>query len=76
MAIYQKLRIVIIVALNGCRALKLVVGQLVLGQQKTAVSSGHQIFAIPELQSKQRGARLFGAGYTEYQPEIIFLQSW
>jgi len=34
----------------------------------------HQIFANPELPSKRkRRAMPFGAGYTEYQPEIIFL---
>ena len=42
--------------------------------QNTVDSYSHQIFTNPEFPSKRkRRATPFGAGYTEYQPEIIFL---
>jgi len=38
-------------------------------------SSGRQIFVNPELHSKRkRHATPFGAGYTEYQPGMDFLE--
>jgi len=40
---------------------------------KTYEFAQHQIFAKPEFQSKRkRRATLLGAGYTKYQPEMIF----
>ena len=69
------LLIVTVVAFNkSCGSFNLVLGELVLDLQKTVDLSGHQIFANPEFQSKRkRRAMPCGAGYTEYQPEIIFL---
>ena len=51
-----------------------VVSELALGQFDVYVKkqwnlAGHQIFTNPEFESKP----LFGAGYTKYQPELIFL---
>ena len=70
-------QIITVVALKSCPSFKLILGQLVLGWSKPADSSGHQIFSNPKLQSKpRRCATPFGAGYTEYQPEIVFLDSF
>jgi len=74
MEIHHKPLLVSIIALRSCPSSKLVLGELVLDQQKTADSHSHQIFANPEFPSKRkRHATPFGAGYTKYQPEIIFL---
>jgi len=49
-------------------------GQFVFDVQKLRNLLGHQIFANPEFQSKRKSrAMLFEAGYTKYQPEMIFL---
>ena len=74
MGIYQKPFSVKALGLKDCRLSKLVLGQLVSDQSKLLDSYSHQIFANPELPSNpKRRAKPFGAGYTEYQPEIIFL---
>jgi len=48
-------------------------GQHVSEESEIVRSSGNQIVSNPESQSKRRNARSAGGGYTEYQPEIIFL---
>ena len=49
-------------------------GAVRVGLVKLVDSSGHQIFANPDFQSKRnRRATPFGAGSTECQPEVIFL---
>ena len=48
-------------------------GYFLIGK-KPRNSPGHQIFADPKLKSKRkRRATLIGAGYTTYQPEMIFV---
>jgi len=74
MGIHRKPLLIRTITLRSCPSSKLVLGQLVSDQQKTVYSYSHQIFANPEFLSKRkRCATPFGAGYTEYQPEIIFL---
>ena len=74
MGIHQTPLIVSTTALKSCPSSKLVLGQLVLDYSKTVDSYSHQIFANLEfLPKRKRRATPFGAGYTEYQPEIIFL---
>ena len=74
MGIHHKPFIVSTIALRSCPSSKLVLGQFVLDQSKQVDSYNCQIFANPEFPSKRkRRTTPFGAGYTEYQPEIIFL---
>ena len=77
MGICQTLLIVAFFAPTSCPSFKPVMGQLVLIEYKPVYSSGHQIFANQELQSKRKiCATPLRAGYTEYQPEIISLASF
>ena len=77
MGIYQKPLSVTAIGLKNCPLSKLVLGQVVLDQSKPVDSCSHQIFANAEFPSKwKRHATPFGAGYTEYQPEIMFLDSF
>ena len=74
---YHTILVVAIVALESCPSSKVVLGpfgSFGLDRYKTMGSSGHQIFATPEFQSKRkRHTTPFGAGCTEYQPAISFL---
>ena len=71
MGIYQKLLVVTIAALKHCPS-SLVLTQRVLDWRRQMNPAGHQIFANPDFQSKRkRRAKPFGAGYTEYQADII-----
>ena len=48
--------------------------KFVFDDPKIKKSPGRQMFESPEFQSKRkRRAMLFGAGYTKYQPGMIFL---
>ena len=74
MGIYQKIHVVTIVAFKSCQSSKRVLGPFVLDRGKTDEFVRRPNLCEPRIPLEmKRHAMPFGAWYTEYQPEIIFL---